>query len=365
MFRRVLTILGLTQIRHTSPVWFDTGDSTVIRVYHDAEREFGVLAPPLALHASAPEVLAAVWLMLRETLIVDGVVSRAVKEAVATAVSVGNSCPYCVSVHSGALDLLLPGRSGSAIAGGDIARLGEADLRPVAEWARASGDRQVTARPIPVAPAQAPEVIGVAVLLHYLNRMVNVFLRDVPMPPGAPRFVLGTVTRVLATVMRRAARADRTPGASLDLLPPAPLPPEFAWAAGNPAVAEAFARACAAIDSAAVRSVPASVRELLSAELAGWDGRPRGISRSWVDQAVAVLPEADRPAGRLALLTAFASYQVDRRLINDFRTKRRGDRRVVELAAWASLAAARTIAGWARIDAEQVEAGGLEGPPLR
>jgi len=43
--------------------------------------------------------LAASWLMLREALLVPGFVDRATKEAVAAAVSVGNTCPYCVAVH--------------------------------------------------------------------------------------------------------------------------------------------------------------------------------------------------------------------------------------------------------------------------
>lgn len=354
LFRRTLSLLGLVQIRRVRPVWFGTADRTVADVYRQAEREFGVLAPPLALHAPAPEVLAAVWLMLRETLVVDGLADRPVKEAVAAAVSLGNACPYCVSVHTGALGSLAPGRDAAAIAAGEVDLVADPRLRAVARWARASGDRRA-ARPGPFPIAHAAELIGVAVLLHYLNRMVNVFLRDVPMPPGAPRFALGSVTRLLGTVMRRAARTHNAAGASLDLLPHAPLPADLTWAAGNPSVAAAFARAGAAVAVAGERSVPAAVRELVTAELAGWDGQARGISRAWVDSATAGLAEVDRPAGRLALLVAFASYQVDQRIIDDFRAVQPGDRRLIELAAWASLAAARRVGTWVSVDAARTE----------
>jgi hypothetical protein len=89
-----------------------------------------------------------------------------------------------------------------------------------------------------------------------------------------------------------------------------------------------------------------AVRELVTAELANWDGSARGLSRSWAEQAVSGLPAADRPAGRLALLMAFASYQVDRRIIDEYRDGRRSDRELIELAAWASLTAALRIGRW-------------------
>ena len=43
------------------------------------------------------------------------------------------------------------------------------------------------------------------------------------------------------------------------------------------------------------------------AEVANWHGEQRGPSRAWVEDALSVLPIAQRPAGRLALLTALAS----------------------------------------------------------
>jgi hypothetical protein len=342
----MLSRLAFGQIRRVTPVGFGSDDPTVARVYRQAEREFGILAPPLALHAAAPPTLAAMWLMMREAMIVDGVVSRSAKEAVASAVSLGNSCPYCLSVHSGALTSLTPGRDGSALAGGAVDSMADPQLRALAQWGRTSGDRRAAQRPAPFPAAQGPELIGVAVLLHYVNRMVNVFLSATPLPPGAPRLALGPVLRILGAVMRRAGRIATEPGTSLDLLPDAPAPPDLAWAAGNPTIAAAFARAGAAVAAAGDRSVPAGVRDLVTAELARWDGQPRGISRSWVDEAVSRLPETQRPAGRLALLVAFASYQVDQRIVDGFRATQPGDRELIELASWSSLAAARRIGSW-------------------
>ncbi|HEU5475366.1 MAG TPA: carboxymuconolactone decarboxylase family protein [Actinophytocola sp.] len=321
---------ALKTVRHVAPVRPGRADGLVRRVYRQVERDFGMLAPPIALHSPAPEVLAASWLMLRETLIATGSADRATKEAVATAVSAANACPYCVEVHDATLTGL-----GAAV---------PTEPDPVSAWAAGSGLRAGGALPFPA--GQAPELVGVAVTFQYLNRMVSVFLGDSPLPPRVPAGARAGARAFLGRFMSGPARARHTPGASLDLLPDAPVPDDLAWAAGSPEIGGAFARAAAAIEAAGHRSVPAPVRALVAAELAGWDGRPAGIDRSWVNRAVADLPEPDRPAGRLALLTAVAAYQVNDRIVAEYRAAGADDRALVELTAWVSLAAARQVGGW-------------------
>ncbi|MFI9639050.1 carboxymuconolactone decarboxylase family protein [Micromonospora sp. NPDC051925] len=334
VLRPVLGALGLTQIRYVDPVRRGRASGLVAEVYRQLERDFGVLAPPVALHAPAPEVLAAAWVLLRETLIVPGAAPRAAKEAVATAVSLGNACPYCATIHNNALGLL---------AGGGSARpdAGAAALEEVVNWAMPTDGGPPQPPPFPA--AQTPELAGVAVLLHYLNRMVNVFLRDVPLPPGVPEVALPVVLRVLGWAMMSAARRPHGPGLSLDLLPAAPLPADLSWAAGNPTVAQAFGRACAAIDEAGRRSVPEAVRDLVQVNLVGWRGGPRGISRAWVEGLVEGLPERQRPVARFALLVAFASYQVDSAVVRDCRAAGADAPTLVEVSAWSAMTAARWL----------------------
>ena len=338
VLRPVLSALGLTQIRYVAAVRRGRADGLASEVYGQVESDFGVLAPPVALHAPAPEVLAAVWMLLRETLVVQGAAPRAAKEAVATAVSLGNSCAYCATIHNNALGVLgAVGVDASGRGAGD-----EDGLEQIVDWAMPADGGPPGAEP-PFPAAQGPELVGVAVLLHYLNRVVNVFLHDVPLPPGVPEFALPAVLRVLGRAMLGASRRVHPPGRSLDLLPDAPLPPDMRWAAGNPTVARAFSRACAAIDEAGRRSVPEAVRDLVLVNLVGWRGGPRGISRAWVEELVSGLPEARRPAGRLALLVAFASYQVDAEVVRACRAAGADDRTLIELCAWAAMAAARWL----------------------
>lgn len=286
----------LSQIRHVGPVPPHRAHGLVAEVYQRIEREFGMLAPPMSLHSPAPEVLAAAWTMLRESLLANGFASRAEKEAVAAAVSASNACPYCVDVH------------GTTLAG----------LDPSA----------TASLPVPIPPDKAPELIAVAITFHYLNRMVNVFLPESPFPSRVPGNALAVVKRLAARLMAHLARPGHRPGESLDLLPPAQVPPDLAWATGSPAIADAFARAYATIDAVAV---PAPIRELIQSELVARTCAPA------------------EPIARLAWLIAFESYKVTDALIADFRAQYPDDRALIEFASWASLTAAR--AAGATLDA--------------
>ncbi|MFY1636741.1 carboxymuconolactone decarboxylase family protein [Solwaraspora sp. WMMB335] len=333
--RQALSRLGLSQIRYVSAVRPGQSGDLVARVYQQMEDDFGVVAPPIALHAVAPEMLAASWSLLRETLIVPGPASRLAKEAVATAVSAVNACPYCAMIHNSTLTLLgsrRPEEPGSS----------DPALDDVVEWVL-SVERLDDGASLPFPESQLPELAGVALLLHYLNRMVNVFLREVPLPPRVPEFALPAVLRLLGRVTAAPARRAHPPGAALAMLPSAELPADLAWAAGNETVAQAYARATAAIDAAGVRSVPAEVRALVGEQLVQWRGGPRGISRSWVEDLITRVATEQQPVARLALLVAFASYQVDPSVIERCRQVGTDDRTLIELSSWAAMAAARRL----------------------
>ncbi|QVJ02378.1 carboxymuconolactone decarboxylase family protein [Nocardiopsis eucommiae] len=177
-------------------------------LYRQLEGDFGVLAPPIALLTPAPECAAATWVALRESLLVDGRTSRAAREAVATAVSRDNSCPYCVEVHGATLDSLAP----------DV---GTHDQR-----VRSTGD-----------PVERAELGAVTLTFEHINRLVNVFLPDSPLPDFAPAPVRGPLRRATGAVIA-GDRGSAVPGTSLELLPDtarrSPVPDDLRWAAGSP-----------------------------------------------------------------------------------------------------------------------------------
>ncbi len=335
---------SLAQVRYVTPVSPESAQRLVGQVYLQLERDFGVLAPPVALHSPAPTALAASWLMLRETLLAAGRVDRTAKEAIASGVSLGNVCPYCVDVHSTTLQGLVGGRDAAAIASDRISSVTDPITRRLTTWARTSGVRDRTGQPqMPFSAEQAPEFVGVAVTFHYLNRMVNVFLDGSPIPVAVPDPVRGGLRRLLGLVMGSMARRAAQPGTALTLLPAAELPEDLLWTTGNPSVAGAFARAVAAIEELGSRATSPAVRDLVATKLTEWDGLPPGLNRAWTNDSVAALPYAERPAGRLAILTALASYQVDQSVVDEFRRDRPDDETLIGLTSWASLAAARRV----------------------
>jgi AhpD family alkylhydroperoxidase len=298
-------------------------------VYRQVERDFGMLAPPIALHSPAPEVLAAAWLMLRESLVAGGTASRADKEVVAASVSAANSCPYCVEVHGMALGSLGDPAAAAAIESGADAAIPDRDTRALAAWARGAGGL-----PADVPAGTAAEFVAVAVAFHYLNRMVSVFLGPSPLPEAVPPAARAKAKAVLGFLLKPGTPPP--PGRALGLLPATSVSgPD--WAPPGGTLSDAFARAAAAVEAAGERSVPTRVRDLVRRELKAWDGKPPGLSREWVKPVVAELPPEEQAIGRVALLVAKAPYQVGVADVADWLS---GDRGLVELVSWASLAAA-------------------------
>lgn len=297
-------------VRYVEAVPARKARGVVRDVYRAVERDFGMLAPPMALHSPSPPVLAAAWLMLRESLVAGGTASRADKEVVAASVSAGNSCPYCVEVHGMALGSLGDPGAAAAIEAGTFGAIENGETRALADWARGLGEV-----PDGVSAAAAGEFAAVATTFHYLNRMVSVFLGPSPLPPAVPPSARAKAKAVLGYFLK--------PGAA----------PE---AEGT--LADAFARAASAIEAAGERVLPPRVRDLVRRELKAWDGNPPGLSRAWVDDVCEELPGTERAAARLALLVAKAAYQVDETVVRQAGSA--DDRSLVELVSWASFAAA-------------------------
>ncbi|MEO6702329.1 MAG: carboxymuconolactone decarboxylase family protein [Jatrophihabitantaceae bacterium] len=333
------------QIRYITPVRSRSATPLHALVYQQAERDFGLIAPPLALHSPATGPMTASWLMLRETLVADGHADRAAKEVVAAAVSLSNACPYCIEVHAAAVQGLAGQASASAISGDRLDSIADEQHRALAGWARAARQRHAR-NPQPFTAEQAPELIGVAATFHYLNRMVNIFLAESPLPAALPPSARNRAGRLLGWYMSSTAGQPHPPGDSLPLLPAADVPPDLAWAYPAPTIRAAFARASQAIQRAGEQHLPDRVRELVQQTLTGWDGTEPGLDQSWLRELLAELPSSEQAAGRLALLTALASYRVDKATIENFRVSAPSDEALISATSWASLAAARHVASW-------------------
>ncbi|HEU4424941.1 MAG TPA: carboxymuconolactone decarboxylase family protein [Pilimelia sp.] len=343
---RVIASVIQRQVRYVTPVSPPAATGVVAGVYAQAAAEMKLVVPPVLLHSPAPPVLAAYWMLMREPLMAAGAVDRLRKEAVAAAVSVANICPYCVDMHSTGLYDLGTEHDAEAIVADRVDAMVDPVARDVAAWARVAHTPDAAEKRPPFAEADRPELVGVVVAFHYLSRMVNVFLPSFLLPPRLRPGARRRFKRGISRVLRPTLRDPYPPGRSLPLLPDAPLPPGAAWAGGNRHVAAAVSRSYAAFEAAGARALSPRVRDLLLRRLDGWRGEETGLSRQWCEDLIGELPPADRAAGRLVLLTALASYQVDEEVVAEFRRHQPDDRALVEAAAWASFAAARRVGQW-------------------
>jgi AhpD family alkylhydroperoxidase len=343
----LFTSLAPRIIKHINIVPPRDAEGLVADVYGQMRHEFQ-LVPPVTLHAPIPQLLAAVWAMLRES-IVAGPVSRSLREVVCEGVSAINQCSFCVDAHS----MLLAGADAKSTA--DAIRAHRLDLirdaktRAVAKWAFAN--RRPGAdilREPPFTAAEAPEIVASAACFHYIDRVVQVFLPDGPVPlPAKLSWLRGaTISAAGSMAGKRIMKVKVKSGGAVGTLPRAKPSPEFAWTAPRPALAAAFGSAEATIEELGQKALAAPVRQLVQDRVAKWGGEEPGISRSWVEEAVTGLDDHDRAAARLALLVAIAPYQIDEKIIAGFRNSQPTDPELLAAVSWASFTATRRISGW-------------------
>jgi AhpD family alkylhydroperoxidase len=321
-------------IRHLAHPPRPPSDELGRAAWVEMAREFAA-APPLTVHAAQPEVLAAVWAVLRETVLVPGTVPREVKEAIATTVSAVNTCSYCVDVHG-------MFRRAAHHAGATS----EADLAAAVAWAHACRSPE---DPRLAAPAfsreQAPEAVGTAAAFTYINRIVTVLLDESPFPRGV-RFLRGPLSRIAGRFLARTVDRPLVPGAAVARLPAVELPLALAWARPQPAIATAFAQLGAATDRAVAPVMPLAARQRVVTVLAEWRGEDPPFGRVWLDEAVVGLATEDLAAARLAVLTALAPERVTAEDVATFAADQPGDAALVALLAWSAYQTTHRAAGW-------------------
>ena len=315
--------------RYTEPVAVKRAAGQVQAVYNQIAADFGLIPEPFTLHSPTPDVLAGVWSILRETL-VCGSRARGEKEAIATAISESNSCPWCADAHTAMLHAT--GYHSSSDPG----------VQALIRWAAQSG--RVGGQHPPFSPADAPELGGTALTFHFLTRMVTVFLVERLLPENG--LVRGALQRVGGLLFAKRAATLLPPGESLALLPTGNLPEQLAWLAENPTVAGAFGRLHSAIEEAAAPFLSDEARHTIEAHLDLWSGENQPLSRSWVQPVLAHLPADDWAMAQVALLTALAPHQICEPVVADFRAVHPGDAALIAVAAWGAFAATRRIGAW-------------------
>ncbi len=325
-----------TPYRYTTPVPRQEATGLVAATYAQIAAEFILTDGPLMSLSPAPELLAATWALMREAQIA-GDVPRRDREIVATAVSVANSCRFCIDAHTALV--LATGEEQFAAA---IWR-GEAPAAPAQAalfaWAQASTAPGMAARSTPPFPAaQGAEFLGTVLVTHFFNRMVSALLNEHVLSSRLQRSP--AVSRAISHIVQQRPPA----GLSLPLLAdiPAGAPPP--WAGETPLGVAYAALRDAAAAGGSLLSWPA--RDLVVEAIAGWQGADTPLVADGLEVRLAELAPGDRPGARLALLAAWAPLHVSDADVSAWRVWHGDDAALVRLLAFGAMSAVERISQW-------------------
>ncbi|MFI7225629.1 carboxymuconolactone decarboxylase family protein [Nonomuraea angiospora] len=311
-----------TQFRYVTPVQPQAATGRVAQVYAQLAEDFGMARMAVFLTLSpAPDVLAATWAMLRESLLA-GNAPRTAKEVVALGVSMANRCPFCVAAHTTLLHATGDHRLAETIAAGGTPD--DPEHAAMLAWATSRrGGVEI-----------GPEHIGTALAFHFINRMASALLTENLLPANLQNSRL--VRSVGGRVMARTVRRRLTPGASLPLVADLPARPEPTWGAGT-AGGAAYA-ALRAAGAAGGELLGDAARAAVADTVATWDGEHPPMGSAWLDAALSGVPSEERAGARLALLAALAPYRVTDADVAAWRGSR-PDEALVRLCAFGAVSA--------------------------
>lgn len=333
--------------RYIKPEPYHKATGLVAKVYEQVVEEFFINGA-ITTHAACPPLLAGMWIGGRELVLTDDHLTREDKEAIGVTFAQLNNCTYCEEL----MNSVVYGASMTDLAN-RIRYREQADIeddrtRRLHEWALSS---YTPAAPIlhqpPFTAEEAPEVIGTALMFHYLNRYVKVFFDGTPLNvPFSSESIKSVLFHGFGIELRESVSRRLQPGRANALLPEAELPADLYWASSNPNIASAVSRWAATVETEGQSLVPARTREIVRDVVAQWRGEPMGISRSWLEPHLTALSEAEAAATRLALLAALSPVQMSDDIIEDFRKYFDDDAALVATVAWSAFSASRRITGW-------------------
>lgn len=337
--------LSVQTMRYVSAVPTRKAEGLTREVY-DMIREDFFKNGSLTSRSKVPELMAAIWIGGRESMLVADKVDRTSKDAISAVLSQVNECPYCEDmlislVHAG----------GEHEAAGEIFTRSDFDaagdlLRRRLEWVRAVATSCNDKIPdTPFTDEQLPEVIGTLMGMSDINRYSHVVMADSPVAaPFGMQSVKAWALRAFGAELKVTRRRPLVPGRSLTLLPAAGLPVDMHWAKANPRVADALSRWTAVVEQEGAKVISPEAQDVIRKSLEQWNGESMPLDGGWMDTDLQELAGVDRAIARLAIVLAKASYRITETMVADVMGADQDEERFVRILAWSSFTAARRFA---------------------
>jgi hypothetical protein len=336
--------MSLKTMRYVDAVSRKDAGPLVREIYDQITEDFFINGS-LTSRSQVPGVLAAIWTLGREAILVDDKIDRTTKEAMAATVSSINDCPYCGDML---VSLVVAGdRADDArrILSDEEDAIDDPVLRQRLQWVRSVATPGSTPPAyVPFTHEQLPEAISTIMAMNDINRFSHVVMEGSPVNApfglrGIKQFALG----IFGNELRATHGQPLVPGSSLHLTPSADLPDDMHWASGNPRIARALAQWAATVESEARDVVPAEVRDFVHNNLQQWRFEPMPMSRSWVEQELGELQGEARSIAKLALLLTKAAYQIDEKIVTEVMGPDADQARFIRVLAWCAYTASRYV----------------------
>ncbi len=206
-------------------------------IYTHIESNFGKIAEPFVLHSINTELTASIWAIIYETMLVETNVKRNIKETIATCISELNKCPYCVDAHG----IMLLGTGKDLNKNILEVKNGKSELKTkedqLISWALNNLNDKYIANPA-FSKHQAPEIIGTAVIFHYINRMVSIFAGDTPLPTSKMKKLLKFFAANF--IFKKAINRFKNKGDSIVYIDKKEESSSFIWAQKVPEIKTSF-----------------------------------------------------------------------------------------------------------------------------
>jgi len=327
-------------VKHVDIVSSGNARGLVQNIYLQMKKEFRIV-PPMSVHSKVPHILAAVWSMSREALVVGP--NRIEKELIATAVSEINDCPFCVDVHTVML------KAGGLSIESSLRKSDE--FSKIENWAKSTLDpnNEILRNP-PFKEEFRASYFGTAIAFHYMNRVVNIFMKEgSPLNmAGGSGWTRGLLKSIAArSIGKSILRKTGVPGMSLQFLPVQSALCEIPWIKNGGTVGHALALFFEILSKEG-ESVFSDLNSKNEIEriVNLWCGEPAPISKAWIKEAIANIDRSDRASATLALLVARCSHQVSDTDIADFRSIHSTDEELIKIVAYGASLGAKRIATW-------------------